>query len=298
MAEDGVFGHWMRQGDAFVVQRHGFSVLREIYGEDRRIGMAFDRLEASHPALFLVQYALAKSLQHQRLRPDLLLGVSLGEFTAQAVAGMLSFETALGAVSDQPALFRRACPPGGMVSVLAPSDLHAKSRLLSERSDLAGVNSEGHFVLAALADDLPAIETELKIHDVAFQRLAVPFAFHSRFIADAEQPFKQAFFRMKLESPFWPIWSACTGAMTGPETLDLPWRIVRDRMNVRTVFAAIEAQGGAVYVDLSPSGTLAAIFRQLMRSGSPSRIVPLLSPFGGNIERLQKAVAALQPAPS
>lgn len=293
MAEDDVFSHWMRQGDAFVAQRHGFSVLREIYGEDRRIGMAFDHLESSHPALFLVQYALAKALQQRHLRPDILLGVSLGEFTAQAVAGMVSFETALGAVSDQPALFHRFCPPGGMVSVLAPSALHAESRLLSERSELAGVNSDGHFVLAALADDLPAIEAELKIHNVAFQRLAVPYAFHSRFIDEAEQPFKQAFSQMKVESPFWPIWSACTGAMTGPETTDLPWRIVRENMNVRTVFAAIEAQGGAIYVDLSPSGTLAAIFRQLMRSGSPSRIVPLLSPFGGNLDRIQKAVAAL-----
>lgn len=297
MADDAVFRHWMQQGDALVARRCGFSVLREIYCEDHRIGMAFDRLEASHPALFLVQYALAKSLQHRQVRPDLLLGVSLGEFVAQSVAGMVSFETALATVSDQPALFRRHCPPGGLVSVLAPLDLYARSRLLSERSDLAGINSDGHFVLAALAEDLPAIEAELKIHDVAFQRLAVPYAFHSRFIDAAEQPFKQAFSQTKGETPFWPIWSACAGAETGPQTPDFTWRIVRESMKVRDVFAAIEAQGGAVYVDLSPSGTLAAIFRQLMRGGSPSRIAPLLSPFGGNVDRIQKAIASLQSAP-
>jgi acyl transferase domain-containing protein len=294
LGDDAVFRHWMRQGDALVAQRHGFSVLEEIYGEDRRIGTAFDHLEASHPALFLVQYALAKALQHRRLRPDLLLGVSLGEFTAQAVAGMTSFEATLYAISDQPALFRQSCPRGGMISVLAPSDLHARSRLLSERSELAGINSEGHFVLAALDQDMSAIEDELKIHNAPFQRLAVPYAFHSRFIDEAEQPFKQAFSGTRGETPFWPIWSACTGTASGPETPDLSWRVVRERMNVRAVFAALEAQGGATYVDLSPSGTLAAIFRQIKNPSTPSRMVPLLSPFGGNVERIDKALASLQ----
>lgn len=299
LAEDAVFRHWMRQGDSIIVQRHGFSVLQEVYGEDRRVGAPFDHLEASHPALFLVQFALAKGLQHRGLRPDILLGVSLGEFTAQAVAGMASFETVLCAIADQPALFHSTCPPGGLVSVLATPKMHASSQSLSELSEVVGINSDHHFVLAALAEDLPAIEAELKSLDVPFQRLAVPFAFHSRFIDAAEQSVRRAYSSVKGETPFWPVWSACTGGAIGPETPDLPWRIVRETMKVRQVFAAIEAQGGAIYVDLSPSGTLAAILRQILGKNSPSRIVPLLSPFAGNIDRINKAVASLQqPVPA
>jgi len=64
-------------------------------------------------------------------------------------------------------------------------------------------------------------------------------------------------------------------------------------MNVQMTLANLEQQGGATYVDLSPSGTLAALFRQGLAAGSPSRLLSVLSPFGGNLDRLGKTVAAL-----
>lgn len=294
MAEDAVFRHWMQSGDAIVAQRHGFSVLAEIHGEERRPTIPFDRLEASHPALFLVQYALAKVLLHHGLRPDMLLGVSLGELVAQSVAGMSSFETSLCAVADQPALFRRTCPAGGMVAVLGPPDLHARRPLLAARSEVAGVNAHGHFVLSALSEDLPAIEADLTACEVAFQRLPVPFAFHSRFIDAAENAWRDTFGQQRRETAFWPVWSSCTGSVIGPATPDLPWRAVRQRMNVQQTLRTLEQGGGAIYVDLSPSGTLAALFRQSLGDASPSRLLSILSPFGGNIERLHKTIASLK----
>lgn len=293
MAENAVFRHWMQLGDAIIAQRHGFSILAEIYGEGRSPGTPFDRMEASHPAIFLVQYALTKVLQHHRLGPDMLLGVSLGEFTAQAVAGMMSFETALCAVADQPAVFHRTCRAGGMVAVLGSPDLHTSRPLLAAQSELAGVNSAGHFVLSALAENLPAIEADLKVCEVPFLRLPVPFAFHSRFVDDAEAAWRDAFAHQRRETPFWPVWSCCTGEVIGPATPDLPWRIVRQGMNVRQTLHTLEQRGGAVYVDLSPSGTLAALFRQGLDKKSPSRLLSVLSLFGGNMERLRKTMESL-----
>jgi len=294
MASDPVFRHWMQLGDAIVAQRHGFSVLAEIYGEGRPPGAVFNRIEASHPAIFLVQYALTKVLQHHRLRPDMLLGVSLGEFTAQAVAGMMSFEASLCAVADQPALFRRTCRAGGMVAVLGSPDLHRQRPLLAARSEVAGINSDGHFVLSAPAEDLPAIEAELTSCNVPFLRLPVPFAFHSRFIDAAKDAWCDAFAQQRRETPFWPVWSTCTGDTIGPATPDLAWRVVRQGMNVSQTLRSLEQRGGAIYVDLSPSGTLAALFRQALDKTSPSRLLSVLSPFGGNIERLRMTIESLR----
>jgi acyl transferase domain-containing protein len=294
MATNAVFRHWMQLGDAIVAQRHGFSVLAEIYDDDRPPGAAFERMEASHPAIFLVQFALTKVLQHHRLRPDMLLGVSLGEFTAQAVAGMMPFEASLCAVADQPALFRRTCPAGGMMAVLGSPDLHAQRPLLTARAEVAGVNSDGHFILSALADDLPAIEEELRLCDVPFLRLPVPFAFHSRFVDAAKDAWCEAFAQQRRETPFWPVWSSCTSDTIGPATPDLAWRVVREGMNLRQTLRTLEQRGGAIYVDLSPSGTLAALFRQALDKTSPSRLLSVLSPFGGNIDRLGKTVDSLR----
>ncbi len=293
MAEDAVFRHWMQSGDAIVARRHGFSVLAEMQGPGHPTSAPFDRMEASHPAIFLVQYALAKVLQHHRLRPDMLFGVSLGEFTAQTVAGMMPFEASLCAVADQPALFRRTCRPGCMVAVLASPDLYQGNRLLAECGEIAGINSDGHFILSAPAEHLPSIESVLAEHAVPFQRLPVPFAFHSRFIDDAETAWRDAFGDLRRETAFWPVWSACMGGVIGPATPDLPWRIVRQTMNVRETLRRLERLGGAVYVDLSPSGTLAALFRQEINVKSPSQLVQILSPFGGNIQRLRNAIEML-----
>lgn len=293
-AENPVFRHWLEAGDALVAQRHGFSLLAETHAPGHGPTQPFDRLEASHPALFLVQYALAKTLQDRGIRPDALLGVSLGEFVAQAVAGMLPFETALTAVADQPARFRATCPPGGMIAVLGPPALAAEVPLLAERAELAGTTSPNHFILAALAHDLEAIEAELRHRQLAFQRLPVPFAFHSRFVEPARESCLEAGARLRRDSGFWPVWSCCTAGPTGTAAPDLMWRVIRQPMNVQATLAAIEAQGGAVYVDLSPSGTLAAVLRQALPAHSPSRLVGVLSPFGGDVQRLDKAVAALR----
>lgn len=69
----------------FMVPEQGSHYL---YGEGRS-GTPFWRKLESHPAIFMVEYALVRSLMAGGLEPDLLLGVSLGELTAAAVAGML-----------------------------------------------------------------------------------------------------------------------------------------------------------------------------------------------------------------
>lgn len=288
-----VFRQWMEAGDALVRHHHGFSLLDEIYGAAADPGRPFDRLAASHPALFLVQYALAKVLIAHGVRPTLLFGVSLGESVAHAVAGMLSFDTALAAVADHPALFTRHCPPGGMVAVLGPPSVHARSAVLARCTELAGINSDRHFVLAALAADLDPVEAELRRLDLPFQRLPVPFAFHSRFVAAAEQPWRARFAGLRRETPFWPVWSACLGGPTGPADPDLGWRIVRQTMNVQATVRALEQNGPALYVDLSPSGTLAALLRQQLGAAAAPRLLSVLSPFGGDADRLGRVLSAL-----
>jgi len=297
MESEPQFRHWMETGDAQIQRSVGFSLLERLYGPTAQPGLPFDQLEASHPAIFLVQYALAKVIIGHGIRPDLLLGVSLGEFVAQTVAGMMPFATALDAVNRQPPLFARTCPPGGLVAVLASPDIHATSPQLSARSELVGINSDTHFVLAALHADLADIEAELRGLDVPFQRLPVPFAFHSRFIAPAEQEWRQVFADLRRDSPFWPVWSACAMAPIGPADTELGWRIVRQPMHVQKTVSKLEAQGGAIYVDLSPSGTLAALLRQGLPVGSPSRLLSVLSPFGGDRPRLEKTLASLRDEP-
>ncbi|WP_321335685.1 acyltransferase domain-containing protein [Breoghania sp.] len=283
---DAVFRQWMEIGDRIVQDAQGFSPLAAIHDDARSRADAFDHLEHSHPSLFMVQFAAAKMLQARGLRPDLLVGVSLGEFVAMSLAGMIPFETALKAVADQPKTFRKTCQPGALIAALAPPSIRDASPLLRERTEIAGINAERHCVLACEAENTGAVSDELRRLDTPFQALPVPFAFHSRWIDGAEDTFLQAVSDLRFETPFWPVWSCCLGRPVQAADGPLLWRIVRDRMQLQATFAAIEADGGAHYVDLSPTGTFVAVLRQDLRRSSTSKISPLMSPFGGDLKRL------------
>ncbi|MCW2306562.1 acyltransferase domain-containing protein [Rhodobium gokarnense] len=285
MGEHAVFRQWMEIGDEIVRNAEGFSPLEAIYGAGRKASEPFDRLEHSHPSLFLVQFALAKLLQAKGIKPDMLLGVSLGEFVAMSVAGMFPFETALRAVARQPKVFAETAPKGALIAVLAPETIREASPVLAEATELAGTNAAAHCVLACPASETGRVLDELRRLDVAFQQLPVPFAFHSRWVDSAKDAYLAAVADLSFETPFWPVWSACLAAPVERMDGALTWRIVRDGMRLRDTFSAIEARGGARYLDLSPSGSLAAVLRQDLRDGG-SEIVPLVSPFGGNLKRL------------
>ncbi len=289
-----VFRQWMEVGDKIVRNGFDFSPLEKIYDPARRLSDPFDHLEHSHPALFMTQFALAKLLQSNGIRPDLLLGVSLGEFVAMSVSGMLPFETALKAVASQPATFRKQAPAGALIAVLASKEIILGSDRLRDLVEVAGTNADNHSVIACLETNLEAVLEELRHLDKAFQRLPVPFAFHSRWIDGAKQDYLQANAGLTFEMPFWPVWSAHLGHQLGPVGNTVLWDIVRGPMHLQTTVRTIEDQGGATYIDLSPTGSLAAVLRQELgpdektQAGrqSTSRISALLSPFGGDLKRL------------
>ena len=280
-----VFRRWMSVGDEVVRERHGFSVIRAIYDPTRSRAEAFAEFEETHPAIFMVQYALAKALLHSGVEPDRLFGVSLGEITSLAVSGMATFEPVLRAVSDQPGVYRETCEPGGMTAVLGPPALHSELRLLETESEVAGVNSDEHFVLSAPLAALDAAERELRNRDIAIHRLPVPFAFHSRWVDPAAERCR-ALFGFNIRAGRYPCWSSRAQGPIADVSAETIWEAVRGPMNVRDTVRRMEAEGGALYLDLSPSGTIAAILPQIFEKGSRSRALSILSPFGGEEKRL------------
>jgi acyl transferase domain-containing protein len=292
-----VFRDWMDIGDEVIRGRHGFSPVAEMYTPGMGLAGPFDRLEATSPALFLVQYALAKVVMHAGIRPDAALGISLGETVSMALAGMCSFEAALTAVSDHPAVYRRTCPPGGMTAFLGdPSHVEALPEMAGG-AVLAGINGSNHGVISGTLAGLDGVEEALMRLDIPFQRLPVSFAFHSPWI-DAAAPGFRAIQPTQLAPGRWTCWSSRLAAPIDPTHPDLWWDVVRGPMSFAKTVAAIEAgqggdTGGAIYLDLGPSSTISTILRQGLAPDSPSRVVPVLSPMGGGMAGLKKALEAL-----
>lgn len=281
-----VFRQWMEIGDRILRKTQGFSPLAVIYDSDRRASDPFDHLEHSHPALFMTQFAAAKMLQASGIRPDFLIGISLGEFIAMSFAGMIPFERALTAIAKQPAIFRKTAPRGTLIAVLASEHIRSESALLESATEIAGVNAETHCVLACPEDQRQSVLAELGRLDLVHQPLPVPYPFHSRWIDPVQEDYLRATAHLSFESPFWPVWSGCLGKPIQAADSGLLWRIVREPMRLGSTIAAIEQAGGTRYIDLSPTSTFSSILRQALQGQPGSIVVPLMSPLGGDLKRL------------
>jgi acyl transferase domain-containing protein len=287
---DVVFRESLQRLDLLANKLCGESVVDAIYGGAR--DDVFDRTLLTHPAIFMIEYALASRLIRGGVRPDLTLGSSLGSFAAATIAGYIDLEQALAAVIQQAAAFEACCERGGMVAALADPQLFEES-FLNECSEMAGINFATHFAVAARQTHLAAIETGFRHRNVTHQRLAVSFAYHSRWIDAARPPFEsflqsicgtQSDARGRL-----PVVCCEQAAILTSLPSDFFWRVVRGPIRFRDTIALLEQTGPYRYIDVGPSGTLATFVKYSLPASSASTAHVTLTPYGQD----QKNLAAL-----
>jgi bacillaene synthase trans-acting acyltransferase len=278
--DSSTFRGWMDRMDAQVEQSLGTSVLREIFGSHGRAD-PFDALRLTHPALFMVEYALARTVMQLGVVPDYTLGASLGTLVALAVSGHLPLESALQLVLEQAQIIEEHCPTGGLIAVMAEPRLYWTSPALRSLSVVAGQNFASHFVLAMPQAHLREVEAVLRAADATHQRLPVRYPFHSPWMDPVRDRLIQASLAHRLGAGTVPlVCCALSGVLETPPT-DYFWRVARDPIDFMRTIARMEALSAFDYVDLSPSGTLATFLKYQLGKDPPSRFVAVMSPFGG-----------------
>lgn len=282
------FRGWMQRLDEIVRRTAGASVLEALYSPARAKGDPFDRTLLTHPAIFMVEYALAQALIRAGVKPDMVLGVSLGSFAAAAVAGFVDVEEALQAVLRQAMALEEHGEAGGMTAILADPALYGEDFIRS-RSELAGVNFSTNFVVSAREADLALIGAELKRRGLVYQRLPVSFPFHSRWIDGAKEAFAPAMRSIGARSGRLPL-ACCDRAEILTElSEEFFWDIIRHPIRFRETAALVEQKGVRRYIDVGPAGTLATFLKYGSPAPSSSSVHSILTPFGGD----QKNFAAL-----
>lgn len=276
---DPVFRRWILFLDDIARDLLQSSVVEYIYDDARKKSDDFSITRFSHPAIFMVEYALAQSLIEANVVPDLTMGASLGAFAAAAVAGLIAAEDALKAVIRQAVTFETSCEPGGMVAILANPRLF-EEEFLSRRSELSGVNFDSHFVVSARQHLLAEIEEELNTRDILHQRLSVSFAYHSQWIEPARVPYEAFLQTLPLRAGSVPF--LCCNQVEVLDRLpnDYFWRIARGVIRFREAIGRVERAGPRRYIDVGPSGTLATFLKYSLSSDSGSTVHNVLTPFG------------------
>jgi bacillaene synthase trans-acting acyltransferase len=289
---DDTFREWMIRLDGVAQEVSGRSVIETLYSGARSKADPFDRTLLTHPAIFMVEFSLAQSLIHAGVRPHIALGASMGSFAAAAVAGFISVEDALTAVTRQAIALEECCEPGGMIAVLADPALFAED-FLTGRSELAAVNFSSHFVVSARRAELAEIEAALRKRDIGYQRLPVSVPFHSRWIEGAKAGFESFMRTIRLKRGRLPL--ACCDQATILSDLsgDYFWNVVRCRIRFRETIERLEREGTRRYIDLGPSGTLATFLKYMAPSTTSSKTHAILAPYGFDRKNLAALLAVI-----
>ncbi|XYH98674.1 ACP S-malonyltransferase [Sorangium sp. So ce1128] len=287
--KDNHFRGLMHELDDRVRRMRGHSVLEHIYGEGQKAGEHCGHLEFSHPAIFMIELALARVLMDAGVTPTHLLGASMGEFASCAIAGALPVDDVLEAIFKQIDAVREHCPEGGMLAILHDPDLYEASPILRESSELAGINFSTHFVVSGKREALHEIKHWLHAKGVLFQELPARYAFHSSMM-DSAAPGFRAYLRTKtLQRPSIPLVSCLHGQVVTELSDDYLWEMVRRPIRLRSAVAAAEELGPeVVYVDVGPAGTMANFVKYNLSKGAASRIFPLVTSFARDAENLDK----------
>lgn len=160
------------------------------------------------PALFAIEYSLAQLWISWGIKPQAMLGHSLGEYTAACLSGVLTLEEALNMVVIRGRLMQQT-PGGAMLAVHLPA-----AQILTQCSDdveVAADNAPDFCTVAGTTEGIAALESHLKKQRVACHRLRTSHGFHSRLVESAQKPFHDSMARLVLERPSIPFISNVTG---------------------------------------------------------------------------------------
>ncbi|MGW4058214.1 type I polyketide synthase [Amycolatopsis sp. NPDC004747] len=239
-----------------------------------------DRAEVAHPLLFTVEYALARLLADRGVRPDLLVGYSLGEYVAACLAGVFTLADALYVVTGRARLIGRA-PAGRMLAVAASADQVAEA-VRETKVDVAALNGPQMTVLSGAPEDVESAAEQLKAAGLAARALRSAHPFHSSLLAPARAELAELVASVPRQAPRIPIVSNATGTvLTDAEAIDPRYWAGHLCHPVRFADGVRYCAGQDVdaYVELGPGQTLGGLVRQNLTEARPAVFGTLPAPW-------------------
>ena len=250
------------------------------------------KTENAQPGIFLVSWVCFQLLKEQvpTFRFGATAGLSLGEFTALAAAGVMSFEDGLKVVRARGRFMQEACDvtKGGMAAIIGLDEGPTREVCAEAGVELANLNCPGQLVISGEAE---AIGKACELAKSRGAKRALPLtvagAYHSRLMSSAQLKLQSALSEIPLHLPAVPVISnvtaqphATAGEIHG-RLVEQVTRSVRWEESIRYLLS----QGFNHFIELGPGNALSGFMKRI------DKAVPVLNI--SNVPTLEVAVASL-----
>lgn len=251
---------------------------------------ALHRTGFTQPALFATEFALFQLVRSWGVRPDIVLGHSVGELVAAHVAGVLSLPDAAQLVSARGRLMQSLPAGGTMVAVRAGlADVEPLLAGLADEVGVAAVNGPRSVVVSGASQAVSSVVARLRAAGHRTTALTVSHAFHSPLMAPVLDEFREIAQGLTYRRPVLPVISNVTGRPAEAAELMSPdyWaEHIRRPVRFADGIAAARAEGGRHFVEIGPDSTLSSMASAVLTAPTEDRhpdeapgrpvVVPLL----------------------
>lgn len=252
------------------------------------------RTEHAQPGIYLVGWVAFELLQAAvpGLEFHAAAGLSLGEFTALAAAGALSFADGLRLVRARGRFMQEACETarGGMAAILGLEEGAVREVCAEAGVELANFNCPGQLVISGPADRI-AVACDLARARGARRAMPLPVvgAYHSRLMAPAQAPLAAALAAAPVNPPRVPVLANVTARPHGgPEEIrDLLVRQVTGSVLWEPSMRRLLADGFTRFIELGPGTTLSGFLKRIDKSAQVLNVADVPS-----LEATARALAA------
>ena len=258
-----------------LLPRLGFDLRDIIFPSDENAAAASQQLQqtsTTQPALFVIEYALARLWMCWGIRPDAMIGHSVGEYVAACLAGVFSLEDGLALISERARLIQ-AQPGGSMLGVRLPEEEAAA--FLGNGICLAACNAPELSVLSGPTDAVKELKNNLSQQGIETRMLNTSHAFHSEMMEPVCAPFREKVTAAGFNPPAIPYISSLTGTWVRPDEATDPDFWVK-QLIIPVRFSAgireLQKNPASTYLEVGPGNTLTTLVQQHYRPKNPKGI--------------------------
>lgn len=228
--------------------------------EERESKLA--RTEFTQPAIFTIEYALVKVLEQFNIKPDYLIGHSIGEYTAACIAGVFDLPSALKIVIKRGRLMQKM-PTGKMMAIRA--GIEKLQGMNSKDFEIAADNSPGFCTISFKTDNHTKIKELLDSSGIGYISLNTSHAFHSVAFDPILSEFAEFVRQFNMNAPEIPFISCLTGKFITPEQAvsgDYWAQQLRNTVQFRNGVNLIGENNNTLFLEVGPNTHLSSIVKE------------------------------------
>jgi acyl transferase domain-containing protein/SAM-dependent methyltransferase len=250
-------------------------LLEVMWGDGEKLGQT----EYTQPALYALEWGLAELWKSWGIEPSVVLGHSIGEYVAAAVAGVIGVEEGMKLVAARGRLMQGLGAGGAMLSVRCSAErVQGMLKKYEGLVSLGAVNGPESVVVSGWANEIGEIEEELRKQGVVVKRLAVSHGFHSPQMEGMLDQWEHLARTANYRKPNVPLACNVTGELIEDDRLGNAqyWRRqVREPVQFMAGLRALVADGTRLFVEIGPHPILIGMGREFVLDSGTSWLASL-----------------------